>query len=77
MNWTCLVYGGPMLFVLIWWAVDAHKWFKGPKVNVKHKMLGQNETLEGKDSSSDNSLNKATFAESGVDAKAPISEIPS
>ena len=32
MNWTCLVYGGPMLFVVIYWFVDAHKWFKGPKV---------------------------------------------
>lgn len=32
MNWTCLVYGGPMLFVVVYWFVDAHKWFKGPKV---------------------------------------------
>jgi amino acid transporter len=32
MNWTCLVYGGPMLMALIWYAVDARKWFKGPKV---------------------------------------------
>ena len=32
MNWTCLVYGGPMLIVVIYWFVDAHKWFKGPKV---------------------------------------------
>ncbi|OJJ46687.1 hypothetical protein ASPZODRAFT_152129 [Penicilliopsis zonata CBS 506.65] len=36
MNWTCLVYGGPMLAVIIWWVVDARKWFKGPKVNVEH-----------------------------------------
>ncbi|KAH8424538.1 amino acid permease [Aspergillus melleus] len=36
MNWTCLVYGAPMLAVSIWWVVDAHKWFKGPKVNVEH-----------------------------------------
>ena len=26
MNWTCLVWGGPMLGVLVWWVVDAHKW---------------------------------------------------
>ena len=32
MNWTCLVYGGPMLIVVIYWFADAHKWFKGPKV---------------------------------------------
>ena|SRR6266496_1583467 len=33
MNWTCLVYGGPMLIANVWYAVDARKWFKGPKVN--------------------------------------------
>ncbi|KAL8865941.1 MAG: hypothetical protein Q9174_006596 [Haloplaca sp. 1 TL-2023] len=43
MNWTCLVYGGPMTFILIWWIVDAKKWFKGPKVNIEHQMLGRGE----------------------------------
>ncbi|KAI0968885.1 amino acid permease-domain-containing protein [Xylaria arbuscula] len=38
MNWTSLVYGAPMLFVIIWFFVDAHKWFKGPKINVEHHM---------------------------------------
>lgn len=41
MNWTCLVYGGPMLASLIWWVVDARKWFKGPKVNIDHLMIGR------------------------------------
>ena len=36
-----MVYGGPMLAVIIWWFVDAHKWFKGPKVNISHLMLGR------------------------------------
>ncbi|KAJ6263602.1 putative amino-acid permease [Drechslerella dactyloides] len=40
MNWTCLVYGGPMLAVTVWWFLDARKWFYGPKVNIEHKMLG-------------------------------------
>lgn len=40
MNWTCLVWGAPMLFAIIWFVVDAHKWFKGPKVNIEHAMLG-------------------------------------
>ena len=44
MNWTCLVYGAPMTGVIIWWAVDAHKWFKGPKVNIEHQMMGRDET---------------------------------
>ncbi|KAI1908808.1 GABA/polyamine transporter [Ophidiomyces ophidiicola] len=39
MNWTAVVYGGPMLGVLIWWVVDARKWFKGPRVNLDHHML--------------------------------------
>ncbi|KAI0878044.1 amino acid permease [Hypoxylon argillaceum] len=38
MNWTSLVYGAPMLFILIWFYVDAHKWFKGPKINIAHSM---------------------------------------
>jgi hypothetical protein len=29
-----------MLFINIWWAVSARKWFKGPKVNLEHTMLG-------------------------------------
>ncbi|KAI5254869.1 amino acid transporter [Aureobasidium subglaciale] len=41
MNWTCLVYGGPMTMIMIWWVVSARKWFKGPKVNVQHMMLGR------------------------------------
>jgi len=24
-----------MLFVIIWFFVDAHKWFKGPKINIE------------------------------------------
>lgn len=47
MNWTCLVYGAPMLSVVIWWIVSARKWFKGPKVNIEHHVFGQEEVLEG------------------------------
>lgn len=35
------MYGAPMTGVIIWWAVDAHKWFKGPKVNIEHQMMGR------------------------------------
>ncbi|KAK7677102.1 hypothetical protein QCA50_019916 [Cerrena zonata] len=34
MNWTVLVYFGPMLMALIWFLVDAHKWYEGPKSNL-------------------------------------------
>ncbi|KAF2270544.1 amino acid permease [Lojkania enalia] len=59
MNWTCLVYGAPMLGAIIWWFVDARKWFKGPKVNVEHLMLGragnvvEGEEAKGNESGSD------------------------
>ncbi|RVX69174.1 hypothetical protein B0A52_07150 [Exophiala mesophila] len=57
MNWTCLVWGGPMLMVLIWWVVDAHKWFKGPKVNIQHQMLGaEGNVIDAKDASSDSGI---------------------
>ena len=41
MNWTVVVYGGPMFLVTVWWFVSARTWFKGPKVNVEHLMLGR------------------------------------
>lgn len=48
MNWTCLVYGAPMLMATIWWFVDARNWFKGPKVNIEHMMLGREvDVVEG------------------------------
>ena len=46
MNWTCLVYGAPMFFVMIWWVLSAHKWFKGPKVNLEHMMYGREDQIE-------------------------------
>ncbi|KAI9657763.1 MAG: hypothetical protein M1821_002939 [Bathelium mastoideum] len=49
MNWTCLVYGGPMFAISIWWAVSARKWFKGPKVNIQHQAYGEAvEVVDGK-----------------------------
>ncbi|KAK3686287.1 GABA/polyamine transporter [Vermiconidia calcicola] len=66
MNWTVVVWGGPMFLVSVWWIVDARKWFKGPKVNLEHLMNGrgdqaaqlaaqQGEMLEGKDDRSSGS----------------------
>lgn len=40
MNWTVVVYFGPMLVVLLWYVVDAHKWFKGPVINLEHVIHG-------------------------------------
>lgn len=41
-----------MLFALIYYAVDAHKWFQGPRVNVEHLIYGV--SVEGPESGSDN-----------------------
>ncbi|KAK4896022.1 hypothetical protein LTR27_005878 [Elasticomyces elasticus] len=41
MNYTCVVYGGVMSLALLWYAVDARKWFKGPRINVEHLIHGQ------------------------------------
>ncbi|OBA21166.1 amino acid transporter [Metschnikowia bicuspidata var. bicuspidata NRRL YB-4993] len=34
MNWTVLVFFGPMLIFTIWFLVDAHKWYTGPRPNI-------------------------------------------
>ena len=34
-----------MTAILIWWLLDARKWFKGPKVNIEHAMLGREENV--------------------------------
>ncbi|KAL9632199.1 MAG: hypothetical protein Q9164_005468 [Protoblastenia rupestris] len=50
MNWTCLVWGAPMFMVILWWIFGARKWFKGPKVNIEHQMLGrEGNVVDGKD----------------------------
>lgn len=33
------MYGAPMLGVVVWWMVDARRWFQGPKVNVEHVVV--------------------------------------
>ncbi|CAG8960231.1 hypothetical protein HYFRA_00012750 [Hymenoscyphus fraxineus] len=38
MNYACLIYGGSMFLAMVWYAVDARKWFKGPRINVQHLM---------------------------------------
>ena len=43
-----------MLGALIWWVVSARHWFKGPKVNIEHQMLGrEGNVIEAKEASGD------------------------
>lgn len=44
MNWTVVVFFGPMLFFIVWWVVDAHKWYIGPRPNIEEYV--QHEQLE-------------------------------
>ena len=70
MNWTCLVYGAPMLAIMIWWVVDAHKWFTGPKVNIEHMMLGREGNLvEG--TVVDDKIAGAMVGDGGSSSEAP------
>lgn len=45
MNWTCLVYFGVLFLSLVWYAVDAHKWYKGPKANIEDMIVYEDEDL--------------------------------
>ncbi|KAF8847560.1 amino acid transporter-like protein [Acephala macrosclerotiorum] len=66
MNWTVVVYGGPMTFVIIWWFVSARKWFKGPVINVEHHMLGREDVVvEGVENGSES---EAAFDKKGLEA---------
>lgn len=35
MNWTVVVFFGPLLLFIIWFAVDARKWYVGPRPNIQ------------------------------------------
>lgn len=46
MNWTVLVYFGPMLIFTVWFAVDAHKWYVGPRPNVDEYVTHEDSDLQ-------------------------------
>ncbi|KAG9231578.1 amino acid permease-domain-containing protein [Amylocarpus encephaloides] len=68
MNWTIVVYGGPMMFVLIWWFASAHKWFHGPVINVEHHMIGRDEVVEGVENSSTSDAHSIPGKKGDIDA---------
>jgi hypothetical protein len=54
MNWASLLYGGVMLLALLWYAVDARKWYKGPKQNIQEYGNGRGGgIIEGERNSQD------------------------
>lgn len=46
MNWTVVVFYGPMLAFAIWFAVDAHKWYTGPRPNIDEYIVHSDENVE-------------------------------
>jgi hypothetical protein len=66
MNYTCLIYGGVMLLALLWYAVDARHWFKGPKINVEH--LIHIKVVEGQEAKSDMGRSRDRDRDSDKDA---------
>lgn len=68
--------------LVIWWFVSAHKWFKGPKVNLEHLMLDredgipslQGEEVKTEGSESGDSVGVSSPGSSPVDQKLPIKE---
>lgn len=45
-----------MLFALVYYAVDARKWFKGPRVNVEHVIYTEAEDSHMSGSDNDERL---------------------
>ena len=34
-----------MFGAILWWVISARHWFKGPKVNIEHQMLGREDNV--------------------------------
>lgn len=51
MNWTVIVYFGPMFLSLLWFVIDAHKWYKGPRPNINDDdiVYGNSNIIDGYD----------------------------
>lgn len=50
MNWTILIYGGPMFAAVCWYGISARHWFAGPRINVEHRDQTGAPSLETADS---------------------------
>ncbi len=75
MNWTVVVYFGPMLIILIWYLVDARKWFKGPVLNIDHVLVEDSEVITGKEIVvTGDDLDKNRKASSTIDSDPKLSQ---
>lgn len=60
-----------MILIMIWWFVSAHKWFKGPHVNVEHAMYGHNDVVDGVEEPESSSDGMSDGKGKKVDSPAP------
>lgn len=63
-----------MLLALLWYAVDAWHWFKGPKINVEH--LIHVKVVEGQEAESDRgrSMNRDRNSDKDVNVREILEE---
>lgn len=59
MNWTVVIYGGSMILAMIYYAVSARKWFKGPRINIEHTNMDLVDALDGSSNSDEGSSAEA------------------
>lgn len=77
MNWTVVVYFGTILIVTVWFIVDAHKWYTGPRPNVDEYIDDEKSHVEFLDGVTENQshldkdIKKKEGAGSSSDGSAP------
>ncbi|KAG8853625.1 hypothetical protein FRB96_008042 [Tulasnella sp. 330] len=78
MNWTVVVWAGPLLLAFIWFKVDAHKWFKGPIINLEHQIHGIQPVYTRDGDNQNGSNSETTFDKDvkGIDAKTSVRPAP-
>jgi hypothetical protein len=60
---------------MTWWLVSARKWFKGPKVNVQHLMLGrESNVIEGANEKGDAIQGDGSSGDEQVEGKMHIDD---
>lgn len=66
MNWTVVCYFGPMLIFGIWFAVDARRWYEGPKCNIDEVNITYSDTgfIDGVEEKKDIIINSKGTKES-------------
>ncbi|KAL8280528.1 hypothetical protein RQP46_007176 [Phenoliferia psychrophenolica] len=49
MNWTCVVWGGPLFLASLFFLVYARKTYTGPKIKIEHMVMPDGSTISASD----------------------------